>query len=299
MMPGPGRTPRLTRMVKADARRLTWFLDLQRLWHFPKFFMAPPAYLRPRRGLMVADLETTGGGSRSPRGERPSSMGSNGFRAPLQPHLGRATSPIDSPGLTKVLRFVRAAASGSNSSRSSWRAASNSALVANRAPTFEAHAGNRATARHGSSTLQENSRLTDGSGDPERRPEKSVSFAPIHVFRPDERSGSFEHHPDPPQIATGADEIAFGRPHFQPSEQPTFIPASADQDQFSSPGRDGIASGGRPRQGGPAISTLHIDGSALGRWAVQHLERTLGKPATGMTGVDPRATIPRSRVAPF
>jgi hypothetical protein len=25
----------------------------------------------------------------------------------------------------------------------------------------------------------------------------------------------------------------------------------------------------------------------------------LGKPTTGMTGVDPRATIPRTRVAPF
>lgn len=49
----------------------------------------------------------------------------------------------------------------------------------------------------------------------------------------------------------------------------------------------------------PSISTLHIDGAALGRWAIQHLERALGKPATGMTGVDPRATAPRGRVAPF
>jgi hypothetical protein len=45
-------------------------------------------------------------------------------------------------------------------------------------------------------------------------------------------------------------------------------------------------------------STLHLDGSALGRWAVDHLQRTLSKPATGMTGVDPRAVIPRSRVSP-
>ncbi len=46
-------------------------------------------------------------------------------------------------------------------------------------------------------------------------------------------------------------------------------------------------------------STLLVDGSALGRWAVQYLERALGRPATGMTGVDPRANLPRSRVAPF
>jgi hypothetical protein len=37
----------------------------------------------------------------------------------------------------------------------------------------------------------------------------------------------------------------------------------------------------------------------LGRWAIDHLERTLSKPASGMTGVDPRAMIPRSRVSPF
>lgn len=49
----------------------------------------------------------------------------------------------------------------------------------------------------------------------------------------------------------------------------------------------------------PSASTLHIDGAALGRWAVQHLARTLGKPTTGMTGVDPRVTSPRSRLQPF
>jgi hypothetical protein len=49
----------------------------------------------------------------------------------------------------------------------------------------------------------------------------------------------------------------------------------------------------------PAASTLHIDGAALGRWTIEHLARTLGKPTTGMTGVDPRLTLPRSRVQPF
>jgi hypothetical protein len=50
---------------------------------------------------------------------------------------------------------------------------------------------------------------------------------------------------------------------------------------------------------GLPVSTLHIDGSTLGRWAVRHMERTLGKPATGMTGVDPRAGLPRTHVSPF
>jgi hypothetical protein len=49
----------------------------------------------------------------------------------------------------------------------------------------------------------------------------------------------------------------------------------------------------------PSASTIHIDGSVLGRWAIRHLERTLAKPASGMTGVDPRASLPRGRVSPF
>jgi hypothetical protein len=44
---------------------------------------------------------------------------------------------------------------------------------------------------------------------------------------------------------------------------------------------------------------LHLDGAALGRWAIQHLERALSKPANGITGIDPRATSPRGHVSPF
>jgi hypothetical protein len=55
----------------------------------------------------------------------------------------------------------------------------------------------------------------------------------------------------------------------------------------------------RRQQQRRSASTLHIDGAALGRWTIQHLTRTLGKPSTGMTGVDPRMTLPRSRVQPF
>jgi hypothetical protein len=49
----------------------------------------------------------------------------------------------------------------------------------------------------------------------------------------------------------------------------------------------------------PRSFTLHLDGASLGRWTVDHLQRTLSKPASGMTGVDPRAVVPRSRVSPF
>jgi hypothetical protein len=54
-----------------------------------------------------------------------------------------------------------------------------------------------------------------------------------------------------------------------------------------------------PGQAARGASTVHLDGAALGRWAIQHLERALSKPPSGMTGIDPRFTVPRSRVAPF
>ena len=75
--------------------------------------------------------------------------------------------------------------------------------------------------------------------------------------------------------------------------------------RFGSPGSTPISaadSSGAADYGippAPQTGMLHIDGTALGRWTVQHLVRTLGRPSTGMTGVDPRATLPRSRVAPF
>ena len=58
-------------------------------------------------------------------------------------------------------------------------------------------------------------------------------------------------------------------------------------------------SGQGPGHIAPSRATLHIDGHALGRWTVQHLEKVLGRPSAGMTGVDPRASTPRTRISPF
>jgi hypothetical protein len=78
-------------------------------------------------------------------------------------------------------------------------------------------------------------------------------------------------------------------PGFHVTSQPHF--RTGDTEAGTAP------SGDQPAK--PIISTLHIDGAALGRWAIQHLERALGRPATGMTGIDPRVSPPRSRVSPF
>jgi hypothetical protein len=82
-------------------------------------------------------------------------------------------------------------------------------------------------------------------------------------------------------------------------EEPQHARFTARQDPADLPSENVAPSAKDPEPTARTVSTLHIDGSALGQWAIQHLERSLGRPATGMTGVDPRSSLPRSRVAPF
>ncbi len=94
----------------------------------------------------------------------------------------------------------------------------------------------------------------------------------------------------------------FGRPMAPPAVPPNSDIAAAVLDQVAL-GERGLRaaerSGQEPGHKAPSRATLHIDGHALGRWTVQHLEKVLGRPSAGMTGVDPRASTPRTRVSPF
>jgi len=84
-----------------------------------------------------------------------------------------------------------------------------------------------------------------------------------------------------------------------PSPQDGLLDTANEMDPPASTASDHASDQSR-HQGNRASSvTLHLDGSALGRWAVDHLERILSKPTAGMTGVDPRASSPRGRVSPF
>jgi hypothetical protein len=74
---------------------------------------------------------------------------------------------------------------------------------------------------------------------------------------------------------------------------------SFDRNSQATAGLDFDGRSGEAFEGPNAIQTLYLDGASLGRWMVQHLEWTLARPTPGMTGIDPRATLPRSRVAPF
>jgi hypothetical protein len=49
----------------------------------------------------------------------------------------------------------------------------------------------------------------------------------------------------------------------------------------------------------PTQSSLYIDGAALGRWTLDHVTRALSRPPMGLTSVDPRIGVPRTKLAPF
>jgi hypothetical protein len=58
---------------------------------------------------------------------------------------------------------------------------------------------------------------------------------------------------------------------------------------------DGADSAGLKSDTGAII----LDGAALAQWVVNYLETALTRPQSGMTGVDPRAAQPMSRLTPF
>ena len=102
--------------------------------------------------------------------------------------------------------------------------------------------------------------------------------------------------------AVGRGALPSGRPMAPPAVLPNGdIAASAGNPV--APGEHGARvaepSGQGPGRIAPSRATLHIDGHALGRWTVLHLEKVLGRPSAGMTGVDPRASTPRTRISPF
>jgi hypothetical protein len=214
--------------------------------------------------------------------------------------LKRAASLINIPGLTTVGRFVSPTASPPTSALSPWRLVSNSNFIAKPRQAFENHTEHKVAARQEFLTLKKKNQLIGGLDNIGFGSKQSIPLAPIHASSLGQSFREFEPYPDTQPTIKDNGEITFVPPHQLPSENPTGDQGPTDQYPSSSPARDATTTAGdQSKRIRSSVSTLHIDGSALGRWTVQHLERALGKPATGMTGVDPRATIPRSRVAPF
>jgi hypothetical protein len=285
-------------MLKADAKRIAWFLDLRQILRFPKYFMAPSEVLRLGRRPAVSNPDAAAAGGLFFQGGLVTSRQPRSSAEHPQTAPNRIRLSIDGSGPKTTARFASNDASAVSRTRARSPAVSNSTPVTPRSPAAETYTAAAAADRPDPSGLQRTHRLIQVPVFGQAGLHKSPALAPttFHSARGYEET---TFNPDAMRIAAESRQSFAEQDLLLPSQPHSFSENIISQDQRASPKGSGTAGGNEPRHNPSSTGTLHIDGSALGRWAVQHLERALGKPATGMTGVDPRATTPRSRIAPF
>jgi hypothetical protein len=286
-------------MIKIDAKRIAWYLDLQRVIRFPRYFMAPVAASRVRRKLAIDVADSTTRGIPSyQNGPNASTRPSHIALAAFSPLRRAVASVVGLPG-TKSWRLPTTAGSELPSNPLGGRAPGSPVRVMRGDQTVQTYNTANGVGRGRFSASGPGYRSLKPSGNRPTGSGTSISLAPAHIHS---RSGEFSER-DFNKISNHTTAETGGtlgsQNHLLRSEQPLWNRGPAHQDQWLSNDQDRAANSDQPQQNRSAISTIHLDGSVLGRWAIQYLERALGKPTTGMTGVDPRATIPRTRVAPF
>jgi len=284
-------------MPSVDAKRINWFLNLQRILRFPRAYMAPVA---------VSPV------SRGPANLRPQT-------------IIRAIPPLQSPDI--IERIVRIATGAfSNLKRGPflmdapvswkrprpptrieferpagplrWRVQKALTHVAGAAQTILMHDRTEVAVRQVLAGARKRLGLIEHVGNRSSAVRNTVSFAPAPFILP--TRGRSKSLPDGRRgTDTAQTPAVLRRQDIPPTNQPPLSQGFGIGNRWPSPNRELTRDGDGLRNNEPNVATLHLDGAALGRWAVQYLERALGKPATGMTGVDPRVTIPRSRVSPF
>lgn len=280
--------------------RLNWFLGLQRTLRFPRYSLAPFPNLRRFHGIDVEYLETAPSAAPEARNtatvpQRPAVAHSDAIVAifaskpniaaqdylpghrSVSPRLWSANgrSPPRAADRAHVLYRTQAGRPQNDpvTSRSLKRVGSPVGRLPWLPPPFD-------TSKR-TSTAQTRLALVDSSS------EIRAQMAPTAETAANQ------------SIRRGYSRIGQLVPPAVVNAHSTFNDGFSEQPVSEAPDLDAPAQGAQQPKQPPSASTLHIDGAALGRWTVQHLARTLGKPTTGMTGVDPRAVMPRSRIQPF
>jgi hypothetical protein len=279
--------------------RIKWFLELQQASHFPRYQLAPfPKIVSFRRATMgqheTADLAVAK--QFQPATRRPISAAVQSPRAVdmLASQMGAGV-----PGLLPGFRPARL-----TSLPASGQAPSRPYTL-----PLEAFHKDALTSNLDWAALARRSRTASLAGET-RRVLPVINAAEVRLMTPSQ----FAPNAAPAQTKramTSATRDMKGSDNLSVEIRPTQVSSLvshpgyiahedwADSTHLDSSDSDGSPPTMRKTQSKASASTLHLDGAALGRWTVQHLTRTLGKPAAGMTGVDPRAVPPRSRIQPF
>jgi hypothetical protein len=287
-------------MYTASGNRIARFLRLQRILHFPKYFLAPPAPLR--RPKLVAGAPAPDGPAvlRSSPGQHAILT----MRHTVAPEYQLAKilhGPIT--WLASSAIRARAAAPAANVvGRPIARGVSSDdrprlAGVAIHKSHMSVVASSRQDGSNARSPLRPNDAVASSLGAIQGHRSAGEALVPP---RSAARSVPWLHVPG--RISTRATTEALLRTP-PPSSQAAEIDGSRQFSDMGTSSRTISQELDRSKEQQPHStlppSNVYIDGAVLGRWAIQHLERVLARPATGMTGVDPRASLPRGRVSPF
>ncbi len=286
-------------MPTPTKNRVAWFLGLQRAWTFPKYFLAPQ-FGKPRKPDVLREEDQPAGsrhhaGYSSPtaantrvRHARPDRQMS-GLATRQSASRGSLTTQLVAPPLPgRAIEHpkVKRADVGITSGRSP---------MATRPPNVSrifvpisarTAAVSRPTAAPAGRTL--GTTIVKYSS-PAARP---AIFRSLQL-------GQLQQHAARKPLVSVSPESTLRVPPPSAIAEFTSEPSFESRSQPSSPKPQTDRAGDRQRQDNGRTSTVHLDGAALGQWTIRHLERALARPASGMTGVDPRASPPRGRVSPF
>lgn len=285
-------------MFKANSSRIDWFLKLQRLLDFPRHFLAPSRGRDTRRPPAGMALDDEKWSDQSVRTDSVPMAGLLQSRilllSPLlrRPSADRPAFSGTAPSLARTFPPHCAV----------WplrpQVAGMPAIKLPRGSAVPLSYLPRAAKRPEPLAVQQLSKGGSIQTGLHRGPTQAVSLAPI-----DAGSRSQTYEPSEPFCSRATQETrpAEALAARRPVSVPEIMNSAAWFEDEQLPETDSSQRGldGQPSDSKPNVSILHIDGSVLGRWALQHLEKSLGKPAAGMTGVDPRAAVPRTRVAPY
>jgi hypothetical protein len=285
-------------MLATSAKRVAWFLALRQSFQFPAYPLAPLPGRRQARRVSAPESGPVFDRAGLTSGSYPP------FLPSRQRHLieasseTRARDSFSNEG-TKVATRQRPI------SQMRWLAKVSAPQKQMVLRHVTSHAGasmvpNTPAASAGADTFDTRKIVTVMSSDWHRRFREGTGIASLSPRPFTSNGGSLEPGPwRPPTTGDKFDPLPremIDGPTGNPIAPEQFFQARGG---LASRGSNLTASEDASRSSSVRGSTLHLDGSALGRWAVEHLHRTLSKPSTGMTGVDPRTTIPRSRVSPF
>jgi hypothetical protein len=289
---------RKTFMHTAHAKRIAWFLKFQQILHFPKYPLAP---LRTRLRGRIPSIDGFDFGAPRTLDKIVQSLSTG--RPKRSPELYRHQSWISPKAIPSVHTGVKSRVAAVNIMGTSGIPGIHQAMLISTS-TVRQEGLSRGFRRQKESlepSTPDESPLPGSAGEPDIERAAAPGRKP-YLARPSSYDASISLDPQPretyrPTRPRGDPLLRVEPPAIKHTAEAEPV---ADETCQPAPDAPGYPSEGATESRKAAqTATIHIDGSVLGRWTTQHLERVLGRPATGMTGVDPRSSAPRSRISPF